>query len=63
VESPSHHVLVGLLTCAPSESFYEYAVNRRAFEIVLETIKLQGPASEKEKAAPVGGKKAAGRRG
>ena len=38
VDAPSHHVLVGLLTCAPNEGFYEYAVNRRAFDIVLETL-------------------------
>ena len=42
VESPTHHILTGLLTCAPNEAFYEYAVNRRAFDIVLETFKLKG---------------------
>jgi hypothetical protein len=42
VESPTHHVLVGLLTCAPGEAYYEYAVNRRAFDIVLETLKFGG---------------------
>jgi len=40
VDAPTHHVLTGLLTCAPNEGFYEYAVNRRAFDIVLETFKL-----------------------
>jgi hypothetical protein len=40
VDAPTHHLLVGLQTCAPNEGFYEYAVNRRAFDIVLETIKL-----------------------
>jgi hypothetical protein len=39
--SPTHHVLVGLLTCAPKEGFYEYAVNRRAFDIVLETMRIK----------------------
>ena len=38
--SPTHHVLVGLLTRAPKEGFYEYAVNRRAFDIVLETMRV-----------------------
>ena len=40
VASPTHHVLVGLLTCAPKEGFYEYAVNRRAFDIVMETTRV-----------------------
>jgi hypothetical protein len=40
VDASTHHVLTGLLTCAPNEGFYEYAVNRRAFDIVLETFKL-----------------------
>lgn len=41
--SPTHQVLAGLLTCAPKEGFYEYAVNRRAFDIVLETMRLAAP--------------------
>jgi hypothetical protein len=40
VDAPTHHILTGLLTCAPNEGFYEYGVNRRAFDIVLETFKL-----------------------
>lgn len=42
---PSHHVLVGLMTCAPKEGFYEYAVNRRAFDIVLETMRVKDNSS------------------
>ena len=52
VDAPTHHILVGLLTCAPCEGFYEYAVNRRAFDIVLETLKLQVPSPAKTGASP-----------
>ena len=52
VDAPTHHILVGLLTCAPCEGFYEYAVNRRAFDIVLETFKLHAPSAAKASASP-----------
>ena len=51
-DAPTHHILVGLLTCAPCEGFYEYAVNRRAFDIVLETFKLDVPAAAKAAVPP-----------
>lgn len=38
VDLPSHHVLLGLLTCAPKEDFYVHSVNLRAFQIALETL-------------------------
>lgn len=38
METATHHFLVGLQTCAPGQDFYEYAVHRRAFDIVLETL-------------------------
>lgn len=40
VDSPTHHLVVGLQTCAPGEGYSEYAINRRAFDIVLETFKF-----------------------
>ncbi len=54
VDTPTHHVLVGLQTCAPSQGFYEYAVNRRAFDIVLGTLKLGADEGQtpKESAKP-----------
>ncbi len=52
VDAPTHHILVGLLTCAPCEGFYEYAVNRRAFDIVLETFRLHVPPAAKAGASP-----------
>lgn len=44
VDSPDHHILVGLLTCAPKEDFYLHSVNMRAFEIVLETLQVGDPS-------------------
>lgn len=38
VDLPTHHVLLGLLTCAPKEDFYLHSVNLRAFQIALETL-------------------------
>jgi hypothetical protein len=70
VDGPSHHVLAGLQTCAPNEGFYEYAMNRRAFDIVLDTLKCgvqaeqsgkDRPRAEKESTKP-SGKKDAGKR-
>lgn len=43
LDTPAHHVLVGVLTCAPKHDFYLHSVNMRAFELVLETLE---PVSE-----------------
>lgn len=41
VYAPDHVFLIGLLTCAPKEGYNEYAVNRRALDIALETLRVQ----------------------
>jgi len=41
VNTPNHHVVAGLQTGAPSEGFYEYAVHRRAFDIVLGSLECR----------------------